>query len=429
MMRIPRVLRKPVDLASGLSGNRSQRVNRAASPQQLPERIRQVNGFDEVCEYHLTRIVRSHIVRLLAQVRLSHVDDEGKPAGNKAVDAVLASLDGNAVGALAADTRMQGNGVLLKARSGLGGEGRLLGLEYKSARGVSPIIRAVDGLRYELVGYRVRRAVTPPAFVSVTGAYTQRLTPYSQNVGFNLVTGNDAPPYFTPDDVVHVREGADDFYDGLLGDNLLSRCGDILDYDAKQVDSTVSVLERLFNPSAIVKVTPTDAQRQAAGAEDLTARLLEEQERLQRRAMEQHGGLIGTTYDTEITEFTGAAGRLTIDGLYNLPEFRYTAMFGVPAALAGVQAGMENSPWSNLATLRKYEYDQAVKPLAELIGEALTLNVLPDLNAKGRVVLDTTELPVLQEDLNTKVDRLLKLKAEGILDEAAVRRELGYERE
>ena len=405
----------------------SQGGNRRATVQDLPTRSKVVDNFSEVADYHLTRIGRAHIARLMAQATVKYVDDDGEIIEDKRVRGVLDTISPAALGSLAADIRMMGNAALLKVTARDFGQGELTGLQYKSARGISPVIVAIDSMRYSLVGYKTRIAQTPPVFQSTTAKFVHQLINYRQNVGFNLVTGNTDPPMWLPEQVVHFKEGVDDWYDDLLGDNLLARCADILDYDAKQVDSTVSVLERLFNPSAIVKVLPTEDHKLYAGAENLAQNVLEETQRLQRIAQQQHGGLIPTTYDTEVTEFTGSAGRLTLQGLYNMPEFRYFAMFGLPTALVGMQAGLENSPWSNLATLRRYEYDSTVKPLADIIGETLTREVLGDLGVEGRIVVDTTDMPVLQEEKGIQVDRLLKLLNAKIITVQQVQKELGYE--
>lgn len=399
----------------------------AADPRAATDtpRDRRVIEFNDIASQPLTRLVRARIVSLVSCLPCRYLTDDGEEGRNAEARRVIEQLTPATLGGLAADVRMMGNGALLRSR--LPG-GRLMGYQYKSGRSISAIIQATgDRTGYVLFGYRTRPTQTPPTFRTTT-QYDEYLGAYLHNLGFNIVSGNTAAPYWLPEQVVHIKEGVDDRYDDLLGDCLLARAGGLLDYDAKQMDNTLSALEKLFNPAAIVKVTGMRNGKPVGGAKSEAQVIADEVERLQVAASRNHGGIIPVTRDLEVTELTAPAQRLRMEGLYNLPEFRFPALFGLPTATLGLQAGLENSPWSNLPTLRKLEHDQVTAPLAKLISEALTRAIRDDYGPDvGQVVLDAGAAPAAQEDANEQAARLTGLIEAGVLTPEQAAKELGYE--
>lgn len=104
--------------------------------------------------------------------------------------------------------------------------------------------------------------------------------------------------------------------------------------------------------------------------------------------------------------------QLMIDKLRQIPETRLAAEYGIPAAILGLLAGVENSTLANVKTWWEYSYQSGIMPLQRRLAETLTHYLLTDYEAAGigtiwRVSFDVSEVYALQgqrNDLHQRVD-------------------------
>lgn len=82
-------------------------------------------------------------------------------------------------------------------------------------------------------------------------------------------------------------------------------------------------------------------------------------------------------------------------------EATVCAVFGLHPALVGLKAGIENSPWSHLATAKKMLYDEMAVPRWAADARILTSQLLRDIEFRADHVIRffTDEIPALQEDV------------------------------
>ena len=382
--------------------------------------------FQQAAYYHLTRTVRSHIAGLISPLPIRYRDGKGEFVdAPEPITAILGSLTPQLIAGFAPDAKMQGNGVLVKSRMP---DGQLMGYQYISATRVSAIIR-VEQQAFRLHGYRTTPKSNAGDFdyaddVRVRDGALER-------IGMHFVSNSLQQPYWTPEDVFHLRIGTDDRYGQLLGDNLLAHARAIADNDAKSIDHVMQILESLAKAGMILKFAQNpDSPHASASVEEV----LDEIERIETALMGKRGAPVGTTWDVEAMEAVARVQNLMFDDTYKDPQFRFCAMFDTPCALVGLRAGMEESPWSNLATLRKYEYDTLIQPLADSLGAAFTNDIRCELEMRGirfdgEIVFDTSGLSVIQPDIDAEIARAAELVRRGVINWETAQeklREIGY---
>lgn len=105
---------------------------------------------------------------------------------------------------------------------------------------------------------------------------------------------------------------------------------------------------------------------------------------------------------------------LTFDAIHRIPESRITADLRVPAIIAGLNAGLENSTYSNFGEAKEQFTRGTLGPLWNLFASEIASD--PDLNPDGDIIaFEMSEVQALQEDTNARWERLTAaLNAGGI---------------
>lgn len=106
-----------------------------------------------------------------------------------------------------------------------------------------------------------------------------------------------------------------------------------------------------------------------------------------------HGGLDYKRIGSNIEE-------LAYPQLRSLTEAHICSVFGVPPIIAGIQAGIEASTYSNYEQARKAFFEDTVVALWARLDGALTRGLLPEFSDDQSISLefDTSGVPALQED-------------------------------
>lgn len=135
---------------------------------------------------------------------------------------------------------------------------------------------------------------------------------------------------------------------------------------------------------------------------------------------------------TKVHQFGFSPEQMDLRSLRRLPEERVSAVLGVPAIVAGLGAGLDRSTFANMAEAREMAYESCIIPMQRLMASDLKNQLLEDFEPDLKIVrcrFDLTEVRVLQEDENKKVERKLKELSGGAITLAEYRRETGRDAE
>jgi HK97 family phage portal protein len=107
----------------------------------------------------------------------------------------------------------------------------------------------------------------------------------------------------------------------------------------------------------------------------------------------------------------------------------FAAVTGLPPQVLNFGAGLERSIYNNMAEADRRAVDSYLQPLWWHIAQELTNQLLPDFDqdASHFIEFDLSEVGALQEDENSKVERIAKLYEDGIIKRSEARNELNYE--
>src|SRR5262245_65264990 len=118
---------------------------------------------------------------------------------------------------------------------------------------------------------------------------------------------------------------------------------------------------------------------------------------------------------------------LDLKNLRRLPEERVTAIFGVPAVVVGLGAGLDRSTFNNYAEAREAAYESTLIPTQRLFAAELQAQLLPALgNPETEMVgFDLSDVRVLQPDQDALWERLDRGVQGGWLTVNEARQEAG----
>lgn len=114
---------------------------------------------------------------------------------------------------------------------------------------------------------------------------------------------------------------------------------------------------------------------------------------------------------TKIEQFGFSPEQLTLRDLRRIPEERVSAVFGVPAIIAGLGAGLDRSTFTNYREAREAAYEQNIIPTQVVLAEEIWFQLLADFMPRDqiwawRVGFDLSNVRVLQEDRFNLAKRL-----------------------
>jgi HK97 family phage portal protein len=107
----------------------------------------------------------------------------------------------------------------------------------------------------------------------------------------------------------------------------------------------------------------------------------------------------------------------------------FSQVTGIPAIVLNFSSGMERSIYNNMSEADRRAVSSYLVPLWWHMAQELTVQLLPDFDTDSShfIEFDTSEVAALQEDENTKVERIAKLYEGGIIRRAEARTEMNYE--
>jgi HK97 family phage portal protein len=200
-----------------------------------------------------------------------------------------------------------------------------------------------------------------------------------------------------PEYMVHLRNGLDPD-NPRLG---LTKLGSLLKEiytDEEAANFSASLLSNLGVPGMIIspgsdkiKITTEEADNIKNTTE-------------QRFGTRNRGRVMVMTAQANIERLSFSPDEMNLRDVRKLPEERVTALWGVPAVVVGLGAGLDRSTFANFAEAREAAYESVVIPNQRLLAEELGAQLLPrfERNADNfNVFFDISKVRVLQTDQNS----------------------------
>ncbi|HYW25766.1 MAG TPA: phage portal protein [Terriglobales bacterium] len=141
------------------------------------------------------------------------------------------------------------------------------------------------------------------------------------------------------------------------------------------------------------------------------------------------GGAAVLSPGAQLTALGFSPEQMDMKTLHRVPEERISAVLGVPAIVAGLGAGLDHATYSNVAQAREAFTEMKLIPLWRALAAQITLQLVPDFDSSGRLVVDfdTSEVRALSVDQDALAVRLKTLVETGIISVDEARAELGLE--
>lgn len=144
---------------------------------------------------------------------------------------------------------------------------------------------------------------------------------------------------------------------------------------------------------------------------------------------EKAGGVIVPTFPMDATPMRFGPNDMAIDRVNKMPEERITAVFGIPAIVAGMGAGLDRATFANFKEAREAATEEFLVPLWDDFAETFTEYLLPDFKGDrtARVVFDKSTVRALMEDEDALHERVRSDFEKNVINLAEARAKLGYE--
>jgi HK97 family phage portal protein len=221
--------------------------------------------------------------------------------------------------------------------------------------------------------------------------------------------GVGEPTRLDPADVVHFRYGMDpvNIRKGL------SPLGSLLREvftDDEAANYTASMLRNVGVPPVVISPGP-DAKPSQEDLDEVKTGYME------RTTGDHRGEPMVMRGPTDIKVLGFRPDQMDTKMSRRVPEERVSAIFGIPAVVVGLGAGLDRSTFANFAEAREAAYESNVIPSQRLLAAELRTQLLPDFGdvTKLKLGFDLTKVRVLQADENDLHTRAREdLKAGGI---------------
>lgn len=191
--------------------------------------------------------------------------------------------------------------------------------------------------------------------------------------------------------------------------------------DDEAAAMTSALLRNMGVPGVII------SPKQGLIAEDAAKRI--KADYVAKTTGDRRGEPLVTEGSVEIESFGFSPEQMQLRSIRGIPEERITAVLGVNAAVVGLGAGLATTKVG--ATLREYReeaFESTIIPMYRELASELTHQLLDEFKPlpDWRIKFDLSQVRVLQDDENKRVERQGKALASGGITVAEYRRSLGY---
>jgi len=143
------------------------------------------------------------------------------------------------------------------------------------------------------------------------------------------------------------------------------------------------------------------------------------------------GDVMVMTGPTKVEYMGVDASKMDLAKLRSIPEERVSAVLGIPAAVVGLGAGLQNTKvGATMSEMRAMAYEDCVIPMQQLWSDEWDLQLMGEFEPNPdnfRCAFDNSKVRVLQEDLNKTTDRALKELQGGAISLREYREQKGYD--
>lgn len=221
-------------------------------------------------------------------------------------------------------------------------------------------------------------------------------------------------------DIVHVQDGTPDPYNPLKS---LSPLKSVMRLLMSDNQIAVYLYGILRHPIPSVLLSPKD--KKIDPDQEMVDGLL--RSLYKRSGGENAGGIAVPNVPMDATTLGYKPDEMAVDKLPKIGEERITAIFGIPAIVVGLGAGLQRSTFANVNAARDMAAENFLKPTWAKIASALTTQLLPDFDrSEGvRFAFDLREVGILQEDEDALHKRVREDFAANLIDRATALTRLG----
>jgi HK97 family phage portal protein len=236
--------------------------------------------------------------------------------------------------------------------------------------------------------------------------------------------GGRAQVRLEPEDVVHFREGIDPRNTRKGLSPIRAALREIwIDMEACTV--VASLLRNGCIPGVII--SPKDGE----GVQPEQGKTLAERF-ISMTGGERRGKPFVSSRAVTVDRLAFSPNEMDLSAIRDLPEERVCALIGVPAAVIGFSAGLEQTKvGATMKELEKQAWQKGIVPRQSSMAAEIQRSLLPLFRGSGqgrlRVRFDTSEVAALQEDRGMIVERMARGVLAGFITVAEAQRQIGID--
>jgi HK97 family phage portal protein len=241
---------------------------------------------------------------------------------------------------------------------------------------------------------------------------------------YEYTPGNGATIDIDPADVIHLRSGMDP-KNPRLGLSQIQSALPELFVDITASEMSASLVNNHGVPGLVVSPDSED------GISEPQARDAERRINAKTRGGNR-GRTIVMTGRAKVSQFGFDPSRMGLDSLHDIAEERVCSLTGVPSAVVGFSAGLEQTRvGASMTELRKLAWANCVIPNQRQVANQLTRQLLREFDNRenAMIVFDLRKVEALKESRNELVERVDKAIQGGWLTVAKGKTMVGIEPE
>jgi len=222
-------------------------------------------------------------------------------------------------------------------------------------------------------------------------------------------------------DVIHLRPFGLDPHNPRLGRAPLQALYADIWTDQEAQAYTGSILRNLAVPGVVIAPKAPDQRMTLDDAE--RAKIAFEQ----KFGADNRGRAFIPTGAVDVTRLSFNPSEMDLAQLRRLPEERVTAVFGIPAVVAGLGAGLDHNIYNNVSQAREAAYEEFLMPLQRINAHDLAIQLLPDFTTDPHIRLrhDYSFVRALQDDQDALAKRAVELYQGGVIERGEARELVG----
>jgi HK97 family phage portal protein len=209
---------------------------------------------------------------------------------------------------------------------------------------------------------------------------------------YEVMMANGQPIRYAREDIWHAKPFGVDPENPIEGLNPLRSVMRQVLTDNQIAQYSEAIMK---SPTPSFAVTPTSFEMSPS---------IEEATEFQRQMIESMSGEKAgrpfvPNFPADVKVIGFSPDKMAIDIIQKLPEQRVCAVFGIPAIVVGMGAGLDRSTFANMKEARESATEEFLVPMWDAIADSLNESLRSEMLADGEIVkFDTSSVRALQED-------------------------------